>query len=155
MPTLHEKEIVVKLFYLNQQNSVATVKEFRRMKQIRRGPMSPCALRKMIQKFETTGQLGILPGKSSLLASKMWLPRSLKLAVSRRMDWDSEVRTTVPLEFLARMVVDVTWPWNILLSDEAHFCLHGHVNTHNCRIWAAENPHAIQEQPLHPVKVTV
>ncbi|GBL93870.1 hypothetical protein AVEN_153630-1 [Araneus ventricosus] len=57
---------------------------------------------------------------------------------------DSEVRTTFALEFLARMVVDVTWPWNILWSDEAHFCLNGHVNTHNCRICAAENPHAIQ-----------
>ncbi|GBN02983.1 hypothetical protein AVEN_255938-1 [Araneus ventricosus] len=39
------------------------VKEFRRMKQIRKGPMSSCALRKMIQKFETTGQLEILPGR--------------------------------------------------------------------------------------------
>ncbi|GBL73710.1 hypothetical protein AVEN_230699-1 [Araneus ventricosus] len=63
MPTLQEKAILVKLFYLNQQNSIATVKEFRRMKHIRRGPMSPCALRKMIQKFETTGQLAILPGR--------------------------------------------------------------------------------------------
>ncbi|GBM24654.1 hypothetical protein AVEN_272884-1 [Araneus ventricosus] len=63
MPTFQEKALFVKLFYLTQKNSVAAVKEFRRMKQIRRGPMSPCALRKMIQKFETTGQLGILPGK--------------------------------------------------------------------------------------------
>ncbi|GFT08414.1 uncharacterized protein TNCV_2751411 [Trichonephila clavipes] len=31
------------------------------MKPIRRDPMSPHALRKMIQKFEATGQLGILP----------------------------------------------------------------------------------------------
>ncbi|GBM70864.1 hypothetical protein AVEN_76819-1 [Araneus ventricosus] len=28
-----------------------------------KGRMSPFALRKMIQKFETTGQLGILPGR--------------------------------------------------------------------------------------------
>ncbi|GBM15359.1 hypothetical protein AVEN_199623-1 [Araneus ventricosus] len=53
------------------------------------------------------------------------------------------------------MVFDVTWPWNILWSDEAHFCLNGHVNTHNCQIWATENPHAIQEQTLHRDKVTV
>ncbi|GFY72799.1 uncharacterized protein TNIN_346921 [Trichonephila inaurata madagascariensis] len=33
------------------------------MKLIRRNPMSPYALRKMIQEFETTGQLGILPGR--------------------------------------------------------------------------------------------
>ncbi|GBN01704.1 hypothetical protein AVEN_242334-1 [Araneus ventricosus] len=29
------------------------------------------------------------------------------------------------------------------------------VNTHNCRIWAAVNPHTIQGQPLHPDKVTL
>ncbi|GFU79407.1 DUF4817 domain-containing protein [Trichonephila clavipes] len=45
----------------NQQNSVAAVKEFYRKKRIRRGPMSPYALRKMIQKLETTGQLCFLP----------------------------------------------------------------------------------------------
>ena len=63
MPTLQEKELLVKLFYKNQQNSVAALKEFRRMKKLRRGPMSPYGLRKMMQKFETTGQLGILPGR--------------------------------------------------------------------------------------------
>ncbi|GBN56346.1 hypothetical protein AVEN_11436-1 [Araneus ventricosus] len=41
------------------------------MKQIRRGPMSLSALRKMIQKFETTGQLGILPvrGRKQIASS--------------------------------------------------------------------------------------
>ncbi|GBO04915.1 hypothetical protein AVEN_80951-1 [Araneus ventricosus] len=53
------------------------------------------------------------------------------------------------------MVVNITWPWNILWSDEANFCLNEHVITHKCRIWAVENPHAIQEQPLHPDKDTV
>ncbi|GBL76774.1 hypothetical protein AVEN_52217-1 [Araneus ventricosus] len=47
-------KLSVKLFYLNQQNSFAAVGEFRRMKQMRRGPMFPCALRKTIQKFEAT-----------------------------------------------------------------------------------------------------
>ncbi|GBM10613.1 hypothetical protein AVEN_21932-1 [Araneus ventricosus] len=58
-------------------------------------------------------------------------------------DGDLEVRTTFALEFFAGMVADVTWPWNILWGDEAHCCLNGHVSTHNCRIWATENPHAI------------
>ncbi|GBM91997.1 hypothetical protein AVEN_190377-1 [Araneus ventricosus] len=35
----------------------------KRISAVRRGPMSPCALRKMIQEFETTGQLGSLPGR--------------------------------------------------------------------------------------------
>ncbi|GBM57085.1 hypothetical protein AVEN_261426-1 [Araneus ventricosus] len=114
------------------------------MKQIRRGLMSPCALRKMIQKFETTGQLGILPGRGrkqiSFSSFEDVATESLKPAVSRRID-----SVTVSV---------VTHPWDILWSDEPHFCLYGHINIHNCRIWAEENPHAIQEQPLHPDKVT-
>ncbi|GBM35927.1 hypothetical protein AVEN_244991-1 [Araneus ventricosus] len=161
---------------------------------------SPCALRKVIQKFETTGQLGILPGRGRkqipsssvedvatvvVEASSQSPHGSVGVPVISRIldmsystvrkilqrilnfypykikpvhllqDGDSEVRTAFALEFLARMVVDVTWPWNILWSDVVHFCLNGHVNTHNCRIWAAENPHAIQEQPLHHGRVTV
>ncbi|GBM63013.1 hypothetical protein AVEN_12287-1 [Araneus ventricosus] len=161
MPTLQEKALLVKLFYLNQQNSVAAAKEFRSMKPIRRGPMSSCALRKMIQKFETTGQLGILPGRErkQIPSSRVEDVAIAVVEASNQSphgsDADSEVHTTFALEFHPRMVVHVTWPWNNLWSDEAHFFLNGHVNTHNCRIWAEETPHAIQEQPLHPDKVTV
>ncbi|GFT45638.1 uncharacterized protein NPIL_362581 [Nephila pilipes] len=63
MLTLQEKVLFVKLFYHIQQNSVAAVKECCRIKRARRGPLSPCVLRKMIQKFETTGQLSINPGR--------------------------------------------------------------------------------------------
>ncbi|GFX56813.1 uncharacterized protein TNCV_495611 [Trichonephila clavipes] len=31
----------------------------------------------------------------------------------------------------------------------------GQVNTHNCRIWAAKNPHIIEGKPMHPKKETV
>lgn len=44
---------------------------------------------------------------------------------------------------------------NILFSDEAHFHINGHVNKQNCRYWAAENPRAKHEKPLHSPKVTV
>ncbi len=47
------------------------------------------------------------------------------------------------------------WLHNVLWSDEAHFSLDGLVNTHNCRIWLAENPKAVQGIPLHSPKVTV
>ncbi|GFX77515.1 uncharacterized protein TNCV_4025651 [Trichonephila clavipes] len=40
-------------------------------------------------------------------------------------------------------------------TDEAHFTLRGSVNTHNCRIWATENPRTVVETPLHDEKVTV
>ncbi|GBO43161.1 hypothetical protein AVEN_181881-1 [Araneus ventricosus] len=132
------------------------------MKQIRRGPMSPCALRKMIQKFETTGQLSIFLGRvrKQILSSSLEnvdtavveassqsvhgsvsvpivsrvldMPYSTVGKILRRIlnfhsykieplhllqDGDSNVRTTFALAFLARMVIDVTWPWNILWSD--------------------------------------
>ena len=61
----------------------------------------------------------------------------------------SKVLKTFAFQFLARIEVDVSWPWNILWSDEALFSL----NRHNCRIWTSQNPHAIQE--IHPEKVTV
>ncbi|GBL84602.1 hypothetical protein AVEN_191068-1 [Araneus ventricosus] len=115
--------------------------------------MSPCALRKMIQKFETTEQLGILPGRgrkqipsssvedvntevveaisqsphgsvsvpfvsrvldmpySTVRKLLLWIlnfyPYKIKL-MHLLQEGDSEVRTTFALEFLARMVVDVT-----------------------------------------------
>ncbi|GFX60176.1 hypothetical protein TNCV_4533361 [Trichonephila clavipes] len=45
---LKEKALFVKLLYQSQKNSV---KEFRRLKQLRRGPMFPFDLRMMIHKF--------------------------------------------------------------------------------------------------------
>ncbi|GBL77712.1 hypothetical protein AVEN_152931-1 [Araneus ventricosus] len=120
--------------------------------------MSRSALRKMIQKFETIGQLGIFPGRrrkqiltSSVedvaiavveansqsphgnvsvpdvsrvldMPARKILRRILNLypykikPLHQLQDGDSEVRTTFALEFLARMLVDVTWPRNVLWS---------------------------------------
>lgn len=44
---------------------------------------------------------------------------------------------------------------NLLMSDEAHFHLQGHVNKQNSRFWAKENLQIICELPLHSAKVTV
>ncbi|KZC15025.1 hypothetical protein WN55_08618 [Dufourea novaeangliae] len=44
---------------------------------------------------------------------------------------------------------------NLIMSDEAHFELNGFVNKQNCRIWATENPRAVHQQQLHPLKCTV
>ncbi|GBM30876.1 hypothetical protein AVEN_85055-1 [Araneus ventricosus] len=133
--------------------------------QIRRGPMYPCVLRKMIQKFKITGQFGILPGRGRMQipsssvedvatavieASSQSSHGSVNVPVVSRafymtystvpkilwrilnfypckikpvhllQDGDSEVRTTFAVEFLARMMVDVTWPWNIPWSYDTH-----------------------------------
>ncbi|KAM7306368.1 hypothetical protein ISCGN_010087 [Ixodes scapularis] len=43
----------------------------------------------------------------------------------------------------------------LLFSDEANFHLDGRVNRQNSRIWARDNPHAVDERHLHSPKVTV
>ena len=43
---------------------------------------------------------------------------------------------------------------NVWFTDEAHFHLSGHVNKQNMRFWGTENPHEIQEKPLHVEKCT-
>ncbi|GFS73474.1 uncharacterized protein TNCV_1101811 [Trichonephila clavipes] len=53
------------------------------------------------------------------------------------------------------MAEDDDWLSNLLWTDEAHLTLRGSVNTHNCRIWATENPRTVVETPLHDEKVTV
>ncbi|GFV55189.1 hypothetical protein TNCV_1382101 [Trichonephila clavipes] len=44
-PTLPERALLVKLYYCNSENAVAAVREHRRLKKQRRGPMSERALR--------------------------------------------------------------------------------------------------------------
>ena len=63
MPLLPERALLVKLYYCNDENAAAVVREFRGLKKQRRGPMSEQALRDMMAKFERTGQLGVLPGR--------------------------------------------------------------------------------------------
>lgn len=43
----------------------------------------------------------------------------------------------------------------LIMSDEAHFYLSGHVNKHNMRYWSADNPKELHPKPLHSPKVTV
>ena len=42
----------------------------------------------------------------------------------------------------------------LIMGDEAHFHLNGHVNKQNTRFWGTENPRQVHASPLHPVKVT-
>ncbi|GFU39748.1 transposable element tc3 transposase [Trichonephila clavipes] len=71
------------------------------------------------------------------------------------LDRDKLQRLSFAVNFLNRMTVDLSWPWNTLWSDEANFYLNGTVNTQNCRIWAKENPRIRKEIPIQSPKVTV
>ena len=57
----------MKLFYLNGSKSSAALREYCCMKGLRRGPMSTNGLKKMIMKFENTGDFSVAPGKGRQL----------------------------------------------------------------------------------------
>lgn len=56
---------------------------------------------------------------------------------------------------LDQLEADSHFAEKISFSDEAHFWLKWFVNKHNCRIWADDSPHVIQEVPLYLGKATV
>ena len=69
---------------------------------------------------------------------------------------DYELRSNFTNMVIMESTKNPTWAQNILWSDEAHFYLHGGLNTRDCVIWAREQPHAIIEKPLiKDQKVTV
>ncbi|GFW84315.1 uncharacterized protein TNCV_1131841 [Trichonephila clavipes] len=61
--TLPECALLVKLFYESKGNAAAALREFRRLKNLRKGPLLPQALKRMIAGFEKTGHLGVQPGR--------------------------------------------------------------------------------------------
>ncbi|GFX90703.1 uncharacterized protein TNCV_3195211 [Trichonephila clavipes] len=68
---------------------------------------------------------------------------------------DSVNRRAFAVWTFQKMAEDDDWLSNLLWTDETHFTLRGSVNTHNCRIWATENPRTVVKTPLHDEKVTV
>ncbi|GBN65452.1 hypothetical protein AVEN_99134-1 [Araneus ventricosus] len=61
--TLPERALLVKLFYENKGNAAAALREFRRLKNLRKATLLPQDLRRMIARFEKTGHLGVQPGR--------------------------------------------------------------------------------------------
>ena len=55
--------LLLKLLCLNGSKSSATVREYRRMKGLRIGPMSTNGLTKKMMKFGNTGDFGVAPGR--------------------------------------------------------------------------------------------
>ncbi|GFV93907.1 hypothetical protein TNCV_1811621 [Trichonephila clavipes] len=42
----------------------AALRKYRRLKNLQKGPISRIGLRKMVMKFEETGDMGVLPGRA-------------------------------------------------------------------------------------------
>ncbi|GFU72870.1 uncharacterized protein TNCV_4909991 [Trichonephila clavipes] len=60
---LPERALLVKLFYESKENAAAALREFRRLKNLRKGPLLPQALKRIIARFEKTGHIGVQPDR--------------------------------------------------------------------------------------------
>ena len=57
---------MIKLFHQNGGNLSTTFHAYRRLNCLRKGPMSTQALKKMIQKFEETGDLRVMQEREGI-----------------------------------------------------------------------------------------
>ncbi|GBM52533.1 hypothetical protein AVEN_230564-1 [Araneus ventricosus] len=58
-----ERVLLIKMFFQNGSNLSTALREYRRLKGLRKGPMLRQALKKMITKIEETWELGVLQGR--------------------------------------------------------------------------------------------
>ena len=68
---------------------------------------------------------------------------------------DYATRMTFAEEMIDKILHSQDFLCHIMFSNEAHFHLHGGVNTRNCRYWSNTNPHWTAEKPLHFPRTTV
>ncbi|GFU75177.1 uncharacterized protein TNCV_2056201 [Trichonephila clavipes] len=166
---LPDRAFLVKLFYQNDNSAIVALRKFRTLKKMRKGPLTAKTLRLMVTRFEDTGSLNVRSGRGSKPVSTEAIDKvalqveedkasNVQASTSVRRELlphDFETRHLFSLQFLARLEVDPEGHWNIIWTDEAHFHLDGSVNTHNCRIWEADNPYSTLQVPLQSPKVTV
>jgi len=58
-------------------------------------------------------------------------------------------------QFVGILTENPDLPNKLLMSDEAHFHMHGTVNKQNFRYWSAANPHELHQRPTYDPKITV
>ena len=61
--TLPERVLLVKLFHENKRNAAAALRKFSLIKNLRKGPLLARALKRMIARFEITGDLRVQPDR--------------------------------------------------------------------------------------------
>ncbi|GFV76227.1 uncharacterized protein TNCV_4673161 [Trichonephila clavipes] len=152
MLTLPEKALLVKLYY--QNGECARVLRY-----------VPIAIRRGFEE-----RVRLCTGKSAPVQCRTGIPYTTVWLALRRtlrcypykihrhhelLPGDSVNRRAFVVWAFQKRAEDDDWLSNLLWTDEAHFTLRGSLNTHNCRIWATENPRTVVETPLHDEKVTV
>ncbi|GFX49148.1 uncharacterized protein TNCV_5041421 [Trichonephila clavipes] len=60
---LPDRELLVKLFYQNDNFAIVALRKFRTLKGLRKGPLTAKNLRLMVTKFEETGSLNVRSGR--------------------------------------------------------------------------------------------
>ena len=58
-------------------------------------------------------------------------------------------------QFVGILTENPDLPNKLLMSDEAHFHLHGTVNKQNFQHWSAANPHELHQRPTYDPEVTI
>ena len=61
--TVPECALLVKLFYENKGNAAAALRKFHLIKNLRKGSLLPQALKRIITRFEITGDLRVQPSR--------------------------------------------------------------------------------------------
>ena len=90
-----------------------------------------------------------------ILKEEKFRPYKLQLIHELNED-DFDRRMEFCEQMMERCNVDEDFASNIVFSDEAIFMLNGTVNRQNCRYWARNNPHWVQEgHTQYPQKVNV
>ncbi|GFQ88992.1 transposable element tc3 transposase [Trichonephila clavata] len=114
--------------------------------------MSAVAAHRECSAREVSKQTGVLYGS-------VW--RALRITLQRypyKMQHNQELK---PSDFdycrdfvvFNKMEEQHDWLHTVLWTDEAHFTLSGAVNTHSCRVWTTENPHAfVKRYPCNSLK---
>ena len=65
------------------------------------------------------------------------------------------MRLQISRQFVGILTQNPDLTSKLLMSDEAHFHLHGTVNKQNFRYWSAVNPHELHQRPTYDPKVTL
>ena len=69
-------------------------------------------------------------------------------------NWDREMRLQFCCQFVEILTENPDLPNKLLMSDQAHFHLHGTVNKQSFQYWSAANPHELHQCPTCDPKVT-
>ncbi|GFT54240.1 DUF4817 domain-containing protein [Trichonephila clavipes] len=59
---LPDRALLVKLFYQNDNSAIVALRKFRKLKGLRKGPLTAKNLRLIVTKFEETGSLNVRSG---------------------------------------------------------------------------------------------